>query len=155
MNLGSILKTVGEAALSTTPLGAAVVGAVNMFLPDDKKLSTASTGTQAQQAIQSLSPELQERLMEAELADKQAEQHETQTTIRAGDANADPFVRRTRPLYGWISLIGCMMYVGYQTVIGSPINGGIVSSLLTLPMVYMGLRQLDKGVGSNQWFGKK
>jgi len=58
MNFKSILKTVGTGLISTfVPGGSAIVSVINGFLPDDKKLPENATGAQAQDAINTLSPE--------------------------------------------------------------------------------------------------
>ena len=85
------------------------------------------------------------RLMtEAELKDKQAEQAETQETIRAGDKAEDWFVRRTRPGQSWLSLVSA---IGYVFAVKNP-DVTILGLLLTLPWAYAGLRQIGKGVDS-------
>jgi hypothetical protein len=80
----------------------------------------------------------------AELADAQAEQTETQNTIRAGDKAEDPFVRRTRPAQSWLSLIAALAYV-FTT---SEPDVTVLGLLLTLPWAYAGLRQVGKGIDS-------
>jgi hypothetical protein len=89
---------------------------------------------------------------EADLKDKQAEHHETQETIRSADNAEDIVVRRTRPLQSWASLVGALVYVGYGTVMGKPVDGYILGALLTLPWTYAGLRQIGKSVEAvAQW----
>jgi hypothetical protein len=81
-----------------------------------------------------------ETMHRLELEDAQAEHHETQETIRAGDKSEDRLVRWTRPLQSWFSLISAFIYV---------FDGGsdttIIGLLLTLPWAYAGLRQIGKG----------
>lgn len=56
MDLGNILKKVGGAIISTVvPGGSAIIGLINGFLPEDKKLPDNATGAQAQSAIATLS----------------------------------------------------------------------------------------------------
>lgn len=50
-----IFKSIGAAALSTHPLGAAALGIVNAFLPTDKKLPVTATGEQALQVVEQMS----------------------------------------------------------------------------------------------------
>ncbi len=58
MNLGDILKTVGSGLIKTlVPGGGLLIDAVNGFLPDDKKLPNDATGQDAQNAINTLTPE--------------------------------------------------------------------------------------------------
>ncbi len=81
-------------------------------------------------------------MTELELKDRQAEQSETQQTIRAGDNSADPFVRRTRPAQSWASLFAAIAYV----FVSDTPSVEILLLLLTLPWAYAGLRQIGKGV---------
>lgn len=77
-------------------------------------------------------------MTEAELKDKQAEHHETQETIRAGDKADDRFVRWTRPGQSWVSLLFALGYVHLKQ---DP-SGEILMILLALPWAYAGLRQV-------------
>lgn len=77
-------------------------------------------------------------MTEAELQDKQAEHHETQETIRAGDRAEDRFVRWTRPGQSWASLACAFVYVWAKP---DP-SGEILMILLALPWAYAGLRQV-------------
>jgi len=81
-------------------------------------------------------------MTEAELKDRQSEQHETQETIRSGDNAEDPFIRRTRPAQSWFSLIAALFYA---LRFDSP-DPYILGLLLTLPWTYAGLRQVGKGI---------
>lgn len=85
-------------------------------------------------------------MTEAQLKDEQAEHEQTQTTIRAGDAAEDPFVRRTRPGQSWLSLVAALVYVGYCTAAPQDIDATVLTLLLTLPWAYAGLRQVGKGM---------
>lgn len=76
-------------------------------------------------------------MTELELTDKQAEHHETQETIRAGDRADDRFVRWTRPGQSWLSLAAG---IGYVCFTSNP-SGELSLLLFTLPMAYAGLRQ--------------
>lgn len=86
------------------------------------------------------------KMTELQLQDKQAQQHETQQTIRAGDQAEDPFVRRTRPAQSWVSLIAALVYV----FINPKPDLYVLGALLTLPWAYAGLRQIGKGFASVQ-----
>ena len=67
MNLGSILKTVGSGLIKTlVPGGGMIIDAVNGFLPDDKKLPNTATGQDAQNAINTLTPEQRASVLEKE-----------------------------------------------------------------------------------------
>lgn len=76
---------------------------------------------------------------ELKFADEQAEQHETQETIRNGDNAEDKFVKRTRPGQSWLSLIAAIVYVFINT---KP-DIVILTALLTLPFTYAGLRTVQ------------
>ncbi|MCH9735883.1 MAG: hypothetical protein K0U78_15245 [Actinomycetia bacterium] len=67
MKFKDVLKTVGAGLISSHPVGAAVLGAVNMFLPDDKKLPEDSTGEQVKSTVDKLPPEQKASLMEKEI----------------------------------------------------------------------------------------
>jgi hypothetical protein len=85
-----------------------------------------------------------EAMTRAELEDKQAEHHETQETIRAGDRAEDRFVRWTRPGQSWVSLVAALYYA-----LGSVSPSiEVLIALLTLPLAYAGLRQVGKGFDS-------
>lgn len=79
---------------------------------------------------------------EMRLKDAQAEHHETQETIRAGDKAEDRFVRWTRPAQSWVSLLAAL---AYALMSKSP-SLELVALLLALPWAYAGLRQIGKGV---------
>jgi hypothetical protein len=78
------------------------------------------------------------------LEDAQAEHHETQETIRAGDRAEDRFVRWTRPGQSWLSLAAALWYALAKT---TP-SAEILVMLLMLPLAYAGLRQVGKGFDS-------
>ena len=77
-------------------------------------------------------------MTELELTDKQAEHHETQETIRAGDRAEDRFVRWTRPGQSWASLAAAFTYIWVKP---EP-SVEITLLLLALPWAYAGLRQV-------------
>lgn len=79
------------------------------------------------------------KMTELDLADKQAEQHETQETIRNGDKQDDRVVRWTRPLQSWVSLMAAIFYC-----LNNPHPDlAILGMLLTLPFTYAGLRTVQ------------
>lgn len=80
-----------------------------------------------------------QKMTELTLADQQAEHHETQETIRAGDKADDRFVRWTRPGQSWLSLGAAIAYV----FISKAPDVLILGTLLTLPFAYAGLRTLQ------------
>ncbi|MEJ6520629.1 hypothetical protein PQI64_12805 [Shewanella bicestrii] len=88
------------------------------------------------------------RRQELALADKQAEQHETQETIRAGDKAEDPYIRTTRPLMARQSMWAVMLYCFLMEALhafGFGVGVDIsVAMLLSSPAwAYLGLRTLD------------
>lgn len=83
------------------------------------------------------------KMTELTLADQQAEQHETQETIRNGDKADDRFVRWTRPGQSWVSLIAALVYVFLCQQQGKTPDPMTLGVLLTLPWAYAGLRTLQ------------
>jgi len=67
MNVLSVLKTLGAAALSTHPLGVAALPIINTFLPKDKQLPETASGEQAEQAIHGLSQDDQKQILLADI----------------------------------------------------------------------------------------
>lgn len=80
-----------------------------------------------------------EAMAKSQFEDEQAEQHETQETIRAGDKADDRLVRWTRPLQSWASLIAAGAYV----FVNAHPDTTILVFLLTLPWAYAGLRTIQ------------
>ncbi|HAV1517128.1 TPA: DUF190 domain-containing protein [Vibrio parahaemolyticus] len=88
------------------------------------------------------------RRQELALQDKQAEHHETQETIRAGDKAADEYVRQTRPKMARQSLLYMVLYVFLFE--GLRVNGlgagadiYIALTIGSIAFAYHGLRTLD------------
>lgn len=79
-------------------------------------------------------------MAEIEAADLQAEQHETQETIRAGDKAEDRFVRWTRPGQSWLSLFASFGYVAYCLNLNREPSLEVLGAFLALPLAYAGLR---------------
>ncbi|WP_110427066.1 hypothetical protein [Glaciecola sp. KUL10] len=67
MKVLDFLKTIGTTALSVHPAGAAALTLVNQFLPDEKKLSVASSGDDAIKAVEQLSSADQAKIKLAEV----------------------------------------------------------------------------------------
>jgi hypothetical protein len=107
-------------------------------LPDDPAALTPEKLAELQAAMRAHERDL----LALTNADRQAEHHETQETVRAGDRAEDPFVRRTRPGQSWVSLAAALAYV----FTAAEIDPTILGLLLTLPWAYAGLRQIGKGV---------
>lgn len=83
-------------------------------------------------------------MAEIEAKSAMAAHEQTQMTIRAGDAAEDVFVRRTRPLQSWASLLMAFVYVAWREGAGKDISVEVLMILLTLPWAYAGLRQWGK-----------
>ncbi len=89
------------------------------------------------------------RRQELEYNDKQAEHHETQTTIRNGDNAKDEYVRRTRPMQARQSYWAGTIYIFGMTaakVFGLSQDGPDITMALILYALafgYHGLRTLD------------
>ena len=97
MNIGKILTTVGMGILKNVIPGVGiVVDTVNAFLPDDKKISPDSTGQQAINAINSLSPDLQAQVFSKQL-DVEIVEVQEYTKVISALAEADKTGNSTRP----------------------------------------------------------
>lgn len=89
------------------------------------------------------------RRQELELNDKQAEHHETQETIRAGDKAEDPYIRKTRPLMARQSFWGMIAYIFIFEAIKAyvPAASGadpwMALTIGTPAFAYLGLRTID------------
>ncbi|KLI66952.1 hypothetical protein VVYB158_15380 [Vibrio vulnificus CladeA-yb158] len=88
------------------------------------------------------------RRQELALQDKQAEHHETQETIRAGDKAADEYVRQTRPKMARQSFLYMVLYVFLFE--GLRVNGlgvgadiYIALTIGSIAFAYHGLRTVD------------
>jgi hypothetical protein len=80
-----------------------------------------------------------EAMTSLELADKQAEHHETQETIRAGDKVVGG-LQWVRPIHATIALFAAIWYA-----LNTPTPSfEVLAALLMLPLAYSGLRQLGK-----------
>ena len=150
-NAGSGVALVGSLITGNIP-GAVAAGVA--------LVSSATGTTDAAEALKQLQTDPTVRIRLAELAQQEQasirshleamtaltlkaeadEHHETQETIRGGDKAEDVFVRRTRPLQSWLSLIAAIVYVFY---IPTP-DGYVLTALFALPCAYAGLRGVDK-----------
>ncbi len=102
--------------------------------------------------LQRINAELEKektRRQELTLADNQAEHHETQETIRAGDKAEDPYIRKTRPLMARQSFWGMIAYIFIFEAIKACVptaNGADPWMALTIgtpAFAYLGLRTID------------
>lgn len=88
------------------------------------------------------------RRQELQLSDKQAEHHETQETIRAGDTAQDEYVRRTRPRQARQSFWSGTIYIfvfSIAEMLGKGDGPDIYTALILYGLAYSyhGLRSLD------------
>ena len=115
MKFKDILKTVGVGLLSSNPVGASILGAVNMFLPDEKKLPKGSTGAQVNEAVESLLPAQKASLMEKEI-DLEIEQEKGWTRRYEAMAKADG--QSTRPKIAlMMAKVFCGVLLGFMIII--------------------------------------
>ena len=97
MDIGSILRKVGGAVIkSVVPGGGIMIDVVNSLLPDDKKLPVGATGSQAQQAIESLPPDQRMSILSKEL-DVEIEEIKGWSNVVDSLAKADASGATTRP----------------------------------------------------------
>ena len=83
MKLWEIVKTVGTGIISTmVPGGPLIVGAINEFLPDDKKLPDNATGQQAQDAISTIPAADRAALMDKQFDVEITQIKESHSTVR-------------------------------------------------------------------------
>ena len=88
------------------------------------------------------------RRQELALNDKQAEQRETQETIRAGDKAEDPYIRTTRPLMArqsmWAVMLYCFLMEAFHAFgYGVGVDVSVAALLSSPAWAYLGLRTLD------------
>ncbi|MBL4832612.1 MAG: hypothetical protein JKY26_01450 [Pseudomonas sp.] len=88
MNILNVLKDIGIGLLSATPLGAAALPIINAFLPEDKQLSSSSSGEDAKKAIDGLPPEVIQQLSLAKI-NLQVEEERGQTSRYEAMCKAD------------------------------------------------------------------
>jgi len=98
MNIGSMLKKVGGALLKNAfpPFSGIAFDLINEALPDGKKLSETSTGTDAEKVIASLPTEQRGSLMEKKL-DVEIAEIEGWSNVVASLAEVDKTGNTTRP----------------------------------------------------------
>ena len=83
MDIWNIAKTVGAGIISAVvPGGPAIVGVINEFLPDEKKLPETATGNDAINAISGLPPDKKASLMEKQFDVDITQIVQANTTIR-------------------------------------------------------------------------
>lgn len=88
------------------------------------------------------------RRQELALQDKQAEHHETQTTIRNGDNADDEYVRQTRPKIArqsfWMMCLYVFLFEGLSALgVGDGANIYVALTIGAFAYAYFGLRTMD------------
>jgi len=100
MDFGKLFDTLKGPALTLAstliPGGPAILGAINLMLPDDKKLPETATGADMRTAVNQLPPEQRSSLMEKEL-DVEIADIEAWADIQESMAKADAAGASTRP----------------------------------------------------------
>lgn len=143
MKFKNIIKTIGVGLLSSNPVGASILGAVNMFLPEDKKLPEGATGEQVKKAVDKLPPEQRGSLMEKEI-DLEIEQEKGWTSRYVAMAKADG--QSTRPaialkmanaflfvLFSFVIIIGYSVYMEGMASLNQPYIWTIFATLTATP----------------------
>lgn len=115
MNISTLLKNVGGSIIrNVVPGGGMVMDMVNEFLPDDKKLNKDATGEDVKQAIDSLPPDVRERVLSKQL-DVQMEEIRSWTSIQDSLAKADASGASTRPrialMMAWLVVLMVVTFI--------------------------------------------
>lgn len=98
MKLWDIVKKVGAGVIkNAVPGGGMIVGAINEFLPDDKKLPSDATGDQVNSAIAGLPPEQQAAILNKEFDVEIEDIRQTGETARAMLEAEAASTQTTRP----------------------------------------------------------
>ncbi len=158
MDLGNILKKAGSAVISSViPGGGLIVDLINEFLPDDKKLPGTATGTDAQNAIDGLTPELRLQLMTREL-DVEIAETNAWASVQHSLAMADSSGNSTRPK---IALMMAWLVVLQVTVVSLSIGYSALSQQdNTIAVLSQSWEMLTASMGIPtavllQYFGKR
>jgi len=163
MNVWDIVKTVGAGALNVMLPGAgsAVIGAVNMLLPDEAKLPENATGHDVSNAIHSLPPEQRAEIMGKEFDVKITDIKESHSTARAMLEAESRSTHSTRPkiayqafqvvsaislaiAFGWLyAVVTSQPDMVKQIVDGWPWVGAIILPFVGWLNRYFGILKLE------------
>lgn len=148
MKLKDVLKTVGAGVLSSHPVGAGIIAAVNLFLPDDEKLPEGSTGAQVKNAVEQLPPEQKASVMEKQI-DLAIHEEDGWTERYKAMCSADG--QSTRPRIALMmakifsaTLLGFMVIIAYAVVnegfevLNSPYVWQLFATLTGVPAALLG-----------------
>jgi hypothetical protein len=159
VKLWDILKTVGSAALQVAlpGTGSLIVGAVNEFLPDDKKLPAGATGDDIGGAISRLPAADQASIMEKEFDVEITQIKESHSTVRAMLDSDAKNPQSTRPYiakgsfhvvaFSIIAVVSVWSYgvISGDSVMVKEVVGGwpfiiaVIGPLVTLLWAYFGI----------------
>ena len=159
MNLGSILKKVGGSLLKNAmpPLSGIAFDLINDALPDDKKLSETSTGSDAKEAIASLPADQRASLLEKKLDVEMTKIKEWSNVVSAlaevdktGNTTRPKIARDQSTLIGF-SVVITLGPIAYAIVTGDSKMVDSIASAWPLIMTVIGI---PAGI-VNSYFGKR
>lgn len=150
-NAGSGAALIGSLVTGNVPgavsAGISMIQSATGSATPDQALETLQKDPQTIIRLKEIAAQEQESIREhlrtmheLDLKDQQSEHITTQTTIMAGDKAEDPFVRRTRPMQSWLSLIAAIAY----SFAAKPPDSTILVIMMSLSFAYFGLRTKDK-----------
>lgn len=163
MNLWDIVKTVGTGIISNVvPGGAAIMGVVNEFLPDDAKLPVNATGQQVQDAMASIPADQRALLMDKQFdveITQIKESHDTVRTMLTADATM-PQTTRPRVILGMYRVVSFTIIVTVslwafavamrdeemvKTIMdGWPFIVGVITPFLVVIRTYFGILKQEQ-----------
>lgn len=146
MELSEILKRAGSAVISSVvPGGGLIVDLINEFLPSDKKLPGTATGTDAQKAIDGLTPELRLKLLTRQL-DVQIAETNAWASVQDSLAKADATGNSTRPkialMMAWLVVLQVTVVaisIGYAALSGQDSTITVLSASWQMFTASMGI----------------
>ena len=163
MDILSIAKSVGGAALNMVMPGAgtAVVGLVNEFLPDNKKLPSSATGHDVQHAVASLPPDQRAAIMSRQIDVDLAEVNRAADVQRAmlmSDATT-PHTTRPKIVYQSFQIVAAISMIvislwayavstGQTDLVKAVMDGwpfvlGVIGPFVALLRSYFGILKVE------------
>lgn len=160
MKIKDILKASASIAGTLNPALGAVIGVVNTFLPDDKKIPVSSTGNDVTTALDNLPPNVRQEIMAKEI-DLEMARVESWADIQKVHAESDSSGNSTRPqiamMMAWAVLLSIMPIawaVSYAILTSDdPLESASKNYLLVLGLIatptvllrsYFGMRTNEK-----------
>ena len=159
MNLYSMLKKVGGSLLKNAfpPLSGVAFDLINDALPDDKKLSDNSTGSDAKEAIASLPPDQRASLLEKQLDVEMTEIKEWSNVVSAL-AEVDKTGNTTRPKIArdQSTLIGFGVVITLGPIAYAIVTGDskMIDSIASAWPLILAIIGIPAGI-VNSYFGKR